>query len=85
MGRITVRKITDTELLELNFGSKIRIMWHNSLHQEYYGVVFGKDKEYYGIVSGKKIGWEDGTVDDLRTIAGCIHKDYCTVYLLTKK
>ena len=74
MRRITVRKITDTELLELNFGSKIRIMWHNSLHQE-----------YYGIVSGKKIGWEDGTVDDLRTIAECIHKDYCTVYLLTKE
>ena len=25
------------------------------------------------------------SVDDLRTIAECIHKDYCTVYLLTKE
>lgn len=72
-----MRRITDGELLELGLGSKIRIIWHNSLHHD-------KNEEYYGVVFGKKIGWEDGAVDDLRTIAECMYNDWCMVYLLTE-
>ena len=72
-----MRRITDGELLELGLGSKVRIIWHNSPHHD-------KNEEYYGVVFGKKIGWEDGTVDDLRTIAECMYNDWCMVYLLTE-
>lgn len=70
-----MRRITDSELLELKFGSQIRIIWHNSDHHK-------KNEEYYGVVFGDKIGYEDGLVDDLRTIAECMYNDWCMVYLL---
>ena len=72
-----MKRITSSELLELTFGSKIRVIWHNSNHHP-------KDDEYYGIVFGGKIGYEDGLVDDLRTIAECVYNDWCMVYLLTE-
>ena len=72
-----MKRITDGELLELGLGSKIRIIWHNSPYHD-------KNEEYYGVVFGKKIGWEDGAVDDLRTIAECMYNDCCMVYLLTE-
>ena len=72
-----VKRITDRELLELSFGSKIRVIWHNSIHHS-------KNDEYYGVVFGNKIGYEDGLIDDLRTIAECIFNDWCMVYLITE-
>ena len=50
-----MKRITDSELLELPFGSKIRVIWHNSNHHP-------KNDEYYGIIFGNKIGYEDGKI-----------------------
>ena len=72
-----MKRITDSELLELPFGSKIRVIWHNSNHHP-------KNDEYYGIIFGDKIGYEDGEFDDTRTIAECVFNDWCMVYLITE-
>lgn len=68
-----MKRITDSELLELAFGSRIRVIWHNSNHDEFYGVIFGD-----------KIGYENGEFDYTRTIADCMYSDWCMVYLLTE-
>lgn len=70
-----MKRITDRELRELPFGSKIRIIWHNSKHHE-------KGKEYYGVIFGGKIGYEDGKIDDIRIIAECMFNDCCMAYLM---
>ena len=69
-----MKRITDSELLELSFGSKIRVIWHNSNRHK-------KGAEYYGVIFGDKIGYEDGLVDDKRTLAECMYNDWCMVYL----
>ena len=71
-----MKRITDSELLELTFGSKIRVIWHNSKYHK-------KGSEYCGVVFGDKIGYEDGLIDDLRAIAECMHNDSCMVYLIS--
>ena len=74
-----MKKITDSELLGLPFGSRIKVIWHNSTHHpkndEYY---------YYGVIFGDKIGYEDGEFDDTRTIAECVFNDWCVVYQIDK-
>lgn len=70
-----MKRITDREILALPFGSKIRTIWHNSNHHE-------KGEEYYGVIFGDKIGWEDGKIDDTRTIAECMFNDWCMTYLM---
>ena len=77
MGENRMKKITDGELLALPFGSKIRVIWHNSNHHP-------KNDEYYGIIFGDKIGYEDGEFDDTRTIAECVFNDWGMVYLITE-
>ena len=72
-----MKRITSTELRELQFGSKIRVIWHNSEYHE-------KNEEYYGVIFGDKIGYEDGKVDELYAIAECEFNDWCMVYLLTE-
>ena len=56
-----VKRITDSELLELPFGSKIKVIWSDSIY-------CNKRAEYYGIVFGNNIGYEGGSIDDLRTV-----------------
>ena len=68
-----MKRITDGELLELKFGTKIRVIWHNSKHHK-------KNEEYYGVIFGDKIGYEDGLTDETRAIAECIYNDWCMVY-----
>ena len=70
-----MQRITDGQLLELPFGSQIRIIWHNSKHHE-------KNEEYYGVIFGEKIGYEDGFIDNRRNIAECVCNDWCMVYLM---
>ena len=72
-----MKRITDRELLELPFGSKIRVIWHNSKHHD-------KNAEYYGVIFGNKIGYEDGEFDETRTLAECVFNDFCMVYLMTE-
>lgn len=70
-----MKRITDTQLRELPFGSKVKVIWYNSIHHD-------KNEECYGVVFGDKIGWEDGKVDDLSTIAECMFNDWCMTYLM---
>lgn len=70
-------KLTSTGLLKLKLGDVIRIIWHKSKYHEY--------EEYYGVVFGDRIGWNDGKVDDLRSIAECIYNDWCMVYLVDER
>ena len=72
-----MKRLLYSELLELGFGSKIRIVWNNSPHHD-------KNEEYHGVVFGKKIGWEDGLADDLNTIAECMYNNWCIVYLISE-
>lgn len=44
-----MKRITEHELMDLSFGSQIRVIWHNSVR-------YGKNEEYYGVVFGDKIG-----------------------------
>ena len=69
-----MKRITDSELLELPFGSKIRVI---KPHHP-------KNNEYYGVIFGDKIGYEDGKFDNTRTIAECMFDDWCMVYLITE-
>ena len=71
-----MKRITDTELLELSLGSMVRIIWHNSIQHP-------KNYEVCGIIFGDKIGYEDNSIDHLSIIAGCMRNDKCMVYLLT--
>lgn len=70
-----MRRILDSELIELPFGSQIKTIWHNSKYH------LDKD-EYIGVVFGDKIGWADGKVDDIRIIAESIFNDWCMTYLM---
>jgi len=70
-----MQRITHIQLMELPFGSQIRVIWHNSKHHE-------KNEEYYGVIFRDKIGYEDGLVDNRRDIAECIYNDWCMVYLM---
>ena len=70
-----MKRITCGELLELPFGSQIRIIWHNSIHHE-------KNEEHYGVIFGEKIGYEDGLFDNRRNIAECMLNDWCMAYLM---
>ena len=72
-----MKRITDEELLKLPFGSKIRIIWHNSKN-------YPKNAEYYGVIFGNRIGYEDGEFDDTRVIARNMFMDRCMVYLITE-
>ena len=70
-------KLTGSELLKLNFGDVIRVVWHNSRYHSL-------NESHYGVVFGHKIGWEDDLTDDLRTIAESAFADVCKVYLVSK-
>lgn len=70
-----MKRMTDSQLMELPFGSQIRVIWHNSNRHE-------KNEEYYGVIFGNKIGYEDGLIDECRNIAECIYNDWCMVYTL---
>lgn len=70
-----MRRIDSSELKDLAFGSKIRVIWHNSNRHE-------KNSEYYGVIYGENIGYEDGLTDNIQTIAESIFNDWCMVYLI---
>lgn len=69
-----MKRITDMELKALPFGSKIKIVWHNSKHHKI-------DETYNGVIFGDSIGYEDGLIDKTQNIAECLYNDWCIVYL----
>lgn len=72
-----MRRITYRELLELSFGSEIRIIWHNLRHQK-------NGVEEYGVIFGNKIGFENGLSLETKNIAKSMRDDLCMCYLITE-
>lgn len=70
-----MKRITHEEIKDLSFGSMVRVIWHNSKSHE-------QNAEYYGVVFGNKIGYEDGKIDEVNTIAECMFNNWCMVYLM---
>lgn len=70
-----MKRLTHGELLQLPFGSKIKIVWSHSQYHD-------KDEEYNGVIFGQCIGYEDGEIDKLRIIAECLYNNFCKCYLL---
>ena len=72
-GRYKMKKITDSELLELPFGSKIRVIWHNSKHYPKNDEYYGGNSEYYGIDKNAR----DMVVEACQMVEGKVNfKDY---------
>lgn len=70
-----MKKLTSEEILNLTFGTKIKIVYHNSKHHD-------KNETYKAVVYGDKIGYEDGMSDRLRIIAEQAFENECKVYLI---
>ena len=70
-----MKKLTSEEVLNLTFGTKIKIVYHNSKYHN-------KNDAYKAVVYGDKIGYEDGCIDHLRLIAEQVFVNDCKVYLI---
>lgn len=75
MKSYSMKTLDSGEILDLPFGTKIKVVYHKSKYHS-------KDETYNAVVFGEKIGYEDGVVDNLRTIAEQAYNNYCKVYLL---
>lgn len=74
-----IRKIESySEFIYLPLGSVIKVIWHKSDWHE-------KDSESFGVIYGDKIGWEDGSNDDIQTLIVDMNDDCCDVYLTDDK
>ena len=69
------RKLTSEDILALTFGTKIKIVYHNSKYHF-------KNATYKAVVYGDKIGYENGIVEHLRIIAEKVASNECRVYLI---
>lgn len=70
-----MKKLAHREVLDLTFGTKIKIIYHNSKYHN-------KNEEYKAVVFGDKIGYEDGVIDHLRIIAEQVYDNVCKVYVI---
>lgn len=75
MEESNMKRITEEQLKELPFGSMIRIIWNDSCYHK-------PDEEYCGVIFGDKIGYDDGKIDSVSTIAESIYNNCCMVYLM---
>lgn len=74
-----IRKINSPdELVYMPLGSKIKVVWHKSDRYE-------EGEEYFGVKYGDKIGWKDGSNDELQTLSSGINNHCCSVYLVDDK
>ena len=70
-----MKKLAHGEVLNLTFGTKIKIVYHNSVYHQ-------KNEVYRAVVFGDKIGYEDGVIDHLRIIAEQVYDNVCKVYVI---
>lgn len=70
-----MKRITDLELKELPLGSVIKVVWSSPDNHT-------PSEEYCGVVFADKIGYEDGKVDNINTIAEAVYNNFCMVYLM---
>lgn len=68
----TMLTLTSSQLINLPFGSKIKIVWHYS----------NGYRQAYGIIFGDKIGYSDGFIDNKKVIAEQVCTNECNVYLI---
>lgn len=74
-----IRKIdSPDELVYMPLGSKIKVIWHKSDRYE-------EGEECFAVKYGDKIGWEDGSSDELQTLISGINNHCCIVYLADDK
>lgn len=74
-----IRKIeTSDELSYMPLGSVIKVIWHKSNCYE-------EGEEYFGVKYGDKVGWEDGSSDELETLILGINSSSCDAYLADDK
>lgn len=64
-----MKEITEIELMNLPFGTKIKVVWK-------------KNETYLGVIFGENIGYEDGKIDKTIIISESIYNNNCTVYLM---
>lgn len=68
------KQITDIELMVLPFGSIVEVEWKSKTEHD-------NNEKYRGVIFSNKIGYEDGKIDPIRTIAESAYLGLCTVYL----
>ena len=74
-----IRKIESfDELSYMPLGSVIKVIWHKSGCYE-------EGEEHFGVKYGDKVGWEDGSCDELKTLILSINNNCCDVYLADDK
>lgn len=54
------------------------MIWHKS-------DCYKEGEEYFGVKYGDKVGWEDGSSDELQTLISGIISNYCSVYVADDK
>lgn len=69
------KTIEAIDLFTLPFGTKIKVVWHDSRHHK-------PNETYKGVIYGHMIGWEDGLSDEQGIIMESIHDGCCKVYLI---
>jgi hypothetical protein len=70
-----IRKIdSPDEMAYMPLGSKIKVIRHKSDFYE-------EGEENFAVKYGDKIGWEDGSSDELQTLISGINNYHCIVYL----
>lgn len=74
-----MRKIESSdELSYMPLGSVIKVIWYKSDYYE-------EREEYFGVKYGDKVGWEDGSSDELKTLILGKNNNCCDVYLADDK
>jgi len=67
------KQISDSELMNLPLGSIIEVEWKpNNI---------ADTEKYRGVIFSNQIGYEDGKIDYVRTIAESTYLCLCAVYL----
>ena len=74
-----IRKIESSgELNYMPLGSIMKVVWHKSDRYE-------EGEEYFAVKYGDKVGWEDGSSDELQTLISDVNNHCCSVYLADDK
>ena len=67
------REINPVELMNLPFGSMVRVVWHNSEYHK-------ENDSYLGVIVGRNIMYEDGKWDPKILIAECASANNCKLF-----
>lgn len=71
-----MKQLTTNEVLNLPFGSKIKIC---KPYHPHYDI-----DNCFAVVFGDKVGYKNGEYDKLETIANYMFENWCIVYLINE-